>query len=154
MIETLTNADLVLIIDDDETVLNVTQQIVMRCGFATAVASSGLEGLATLEQRGDEIKCILLDMSMPHMDGASTFEAIEKVSPTIPVIIVSGYPSDDLKSRFGACQPHGFIQKPFSITDLDLRLREAVSSTQGSAKVGRYAGPLASASSLASASRD
>lgn len=126
----MSRSDLVLIIDDDPTVLNVTQQIVMRIGFSTAVADSGAEGVRVLEDRRDEVECVLLDMSMPGMDGAETFQALQEVRPDLPVILISGFPEDDLRDHFNGHRPFAFLQKPFSISDVDAALRRATAGSK------------------------
>lgn len=126
MIEPIPGAPMVLIIDDDETVLSVTQQIVMRAGFCTALAASGSEGIRLLEEQSDEVCCILLDMSMPGMDGLTTFHVLRQIKPEVPIVIVSGYADKDLRETFGDDRPFAFVQKPYSISELDAVLHQAV----------------------------
>lgn len=130
MIEPVPGASTVLIIDDDETVLSVTQQIVMRAGFCTAVASSGREGVSVLERQIDEVSCILLDMSMPGMDGLETFRVLRRIKPEVPIIIVSGYSDRDMRETFGDNRPFAFVQKPYSISELDGLLHKAIGRQQ------------------------
>ncbi len=116
----------VLIIDDDPTVLQVTEQILRRFGYETETALSGFGGLEILEDRMEEIHCVLLDMSMPGMDGAETFRELRRLRPGLPVVMISGFAEDDLATSFPGDAPFAFVQKPFSIGDLDHTVRSAI----------------------------
>ncbi len=116
----------VLIIDDDDVVRSVTQQIVQRSGFGVILAHSGREGINLFAEHRDQIGCVLLDMSMPEMDGADTFRELRGIERDLRVIVISGYSADDLGDCFRSERPFAFIQKPFTISELDATLRTAM----------------------------
>jgi len=117
-----------LIVDDQPHIRQVTCQLMEFLGFQTLAAADGLEGTKLYEEHQDEIKVVLLDLTMPNMDGEATFQAMRAVRQDIPVILMSGFSDQGLAIRGeGAGQP-SFIQKPFRLEELRLKVRDAVSS--------------------------
>jgi DNA-binding NtrC family response regulator len=101
----------ILIIDDEEVLREVLEAVLRREGFDVVTASTGEEGLATLDQ--DEIDLIVLDIMLPGMSGMETLRSIKETNPTLPVIIITAFSSID-----GAIEAmkHGafhYIPKPF-----------------------------------------
>jgi CheY-like chemotaxis protein len=117
----------VLIVDDEEMVRNLAAMVLQREGISAVLAEDGMAGIQALKDFGDEIGCILLDMSMPRMDGAATLEGIHAVAPGVPVIIMSGHSEKQLACRFGEDQIFDFLPKPFAIEQLRSAIRRALS---------------------------
>jgi two-component system, cell cycle sensor histidine kinase and response regulator CckA len=67
---------------------------------------------------------VLLDMTMPRMDGAETFRELRRLAADVRVILVSGYNEVDATSHFVGRGPDGFIQKPFTLVELEAKIRE------------------------------
>ena len=87
-------------------------------GFETQKAHSGDEGIALLKESDKSVNLIMLDLSMPAPSGLETYREIRKFDRDVKVILVSGYREDRRIKQMlesGAC---GFIQKPFSFSDL------------------------------------
>jgi two-component system, cell cycle sensor histidine kinase and response regulator CckA len=117
----------VLVVDDDETVREVTQRILERMGFAIEQAASGREAVDLYAAHGGEIDLVLLDMTMPHMDGEATFRELRRVDPKVRVLLMSGYSEADATERFSGTGLAGFIQKPFRVPELLGRINDALS---------------------------
>jgi two-component system, cell cycle sensor histidine kinase and response regulator CckA len=113
----------VLVVDDDETARTVSRRILESGGFTTLVACDGLEGIDVFENHQNEIVCVLLDMTMPRMDGVATFQRLKQLDPDIKVVLTSGYNEQDATSRFAGKGLSGFIQKPYQPGEL-LQLME------------------------------
>ena len=112
----------VLIIDDD--LLNRTLlSKLLSDSYRTIEAGDGAAGLEVLENRSREIACILLDLIMPVMDGATLFDEIHRRHPDLPVVLSSGYAIDDTAKAVLARGCRGFIQKPYSLALLSRQLR-------------------------------
>jgi two-component system cell cycle sensor histidine kinase/response regulator CckA len=109
---------LVLVVDDEEPVRRLTAAMVARLGYRVLAASSGAEAAALMRERGREVACVLLDLTMPDMDGVATFEVIRRVAPAAKVVLCSGYSTPpivpDLTSRGLAV----FLQKPYGLAAL------------------------------------
>lgn len=110
----------VLVVEDEAAVRNLTVRLVEFRGSKALAAENGKQGIELFEQHHREIDVVLLDLSMPVVDGVATLAAMRKIDPTIPVFIVTGYSKENAQSRFpDSCQPFGFIQKPFSYQKLN-----------------------------------
>ena len=116
---TLDRAPAVLVVDDEEGVLRVTARMLDHAGFAVLTAKDGEEAVAVFRENRDKVDAVLLDLTMPHMDGAEALRELLAVQPDVPVLIASGYSSDQARERLqGAGKPAGFIHKPFKPEEL------------------------------------
>lgn len=116
----------VLLVDDEESVRAVGKRMLERIGFEVLTASDGREALVLCQQRGPEISCVLLDLTMPHMDGEETFRELRHRQEGIPVILTSGYNEQEISDRFAGKGLAGFIQKPYQTAQLINKLREVL----------------------------
>jgi two-component system, cell cycle sensor histidine kinase and response regulator CckA len=121
-------SETVLIVDDEEMVTLVGKDMLEHLGYRAMVATSGQEAIAIVQDRGQEIDLVLLDMIMPEMGGAETFEALRKLYPQMPVLLCSGYSLDGQASDILAQGCDGFIQKPFDLDMLSQRIREVIAT--------------------------
>ena len=116
----------ILIVDDEETVRAVGRGMLERIGFGVATAADGHEALKVLNAHGEEIVCVLLDLTMPHLDGEEAFSEIRRLHPGIKVILCSGYNQPDTLERLEGRGLDGFIQKPYKMGTLKAKLREVL----------------------------
>lgn len=114
----------VLVVDDEEMIVNMTCEMVELCGFRTLRAGDGDEAVNIFSSAPDEIICVILDLTMPRMDGLATFTRLRAIKPGIQVILASGYSEQDATSRFAGQGLAGFIQKPYSMETLENELRK------------------------------
>jgi PAS domain S-box-containing protein len=117
-----TGAGLALAVDDEESVRTLAAAMLDQLGFSVLQAGDGREALQRFRERADEIRVVLLDMTMPHLDGAETFRELRRIRPDVRVILSSGYNRQTATSRFAGKGLAGFIQKPYRLDEL----REAV----------------------------
>ncbi|HBA86125.1 MAG TPA: hypothetical protein DCZ95_18730 [Verrucomicrobia bacterium] len=111
-------AGIVLVVDDEDSVRSVTKMMLEKAGFKVLTASDGREGVDVFTQNSDKISAVLLDMTMPHMDGNEAFQEMRRIRADIPVILSSGYNEQDAIMHFAADGLAGFIQKPFQMKGL------------------------------------
>ncbi|MBN1868712.1 response regulator [Candidatus Sumerlaeota bacterium] len=111
-------APTVLVVDDEESIRNLCLEFVRHMGFRGLTASNGEEGVTLFEQHADEIAFVLLDLTMPRMDGVSAFREMKRLRPGVQVILSSGYNEKDAVQRFGGEGLAGFIQKPYRLSEL------------------------------------
>lgn len=109
---------LVLIVDDEETVRTTAARILERCGFTTLTATDGMDGVARFEEKADEIRLVMLDLTMPHMNGVEAFDRIKLIRPRTPVLLMSGFSEEAALQRFADQGLAGFVQKPFQFETL------------------------------------
>jgi len=115
----------VLVIDDDMSVRQIIAKMLASLGFSVIDAAGGRQGLRALEQRAREIALVLLDLTMPEMDGEETLRAIRKLSP-VPVVLMSGYGESEAMLRFASQRLAGFLQKPFTAQQIGDVLGQAL----------------------------
>jgi len=109
----------VLVIDDEVMVLSVVERLLNKLGCKVIKAVDGEQGFAAFEQHRHEIALVLLDMTMPKMDGRQTLEKLHAIDASLPVVICSGYSHENVSSKFKGVQPSGFMQKPFTLKALN-----------------------------------
>ena len=114
----------VLVVDDEETVRDVTDRILQVLGFQTVLAVDGEDALRVFQPRPDAFVAVLLDLTMPNLDGAETFRRLQQLRPGVPVLLMSGYSEQEAVGKFTGIGFAGFIQKPFHITELRERLQQ------------------------------
>jgi two-component system, cell cycle sensor histidine kinase and response regulator CckA len=115
---------MVLIIDDEPSTLQIVRLFLEEIGFTVLVAEDGRRGLEAFKAHADEIAAVVLDLSMPVMDGVATFKALLEIRRDVPVILVSGYAEPDVAQRFAGQPCAGFLQKPYRIGSLVAKLRD------------------------------
>jgi nitrogen-specific signal transduction histidine kinase/CheY-like chemotaxis protein len=108
----------VLLADDEPYVLEVARTILDRAGLTVLAARDGQEAVDLFEQHPDEIGCVLLDLTMPRLDGADAMTQILQIRPRAQVVICSGYGENDVMRRFEGQAVAGFLQKPFRLAEL------------------------------------
>jgi len=113
----------VLVVDDDETVCTLACRMLALLGFATVVAGDGRRALDVYRERRKDIACVLLDLTMPHMDGEEAYRELRRLDPDVRVILSSGYTEQDVTRRFQDVGLAGFIQKPYLFAALRDTLR-------------------------------
>jgi len=96
-------------------------------GFTVLLAADGAEAVALYRERPG-IDLVLLDLTMPAMDGEETFRELRRLDPGVRVILTSGYSEQDAADRFAGTGLAGFIQKPYRPQDLIETVRAALQS--------------------------
>jgi two-component system cell cycle sensor histidine kinase/response regulator CckA len=91
--------EVILLVDDENSILTVTSEILTSFGFNVRTASNGAEGLALYLQNPQTIAAIITDMSMPVMDGPSMIESIRNINPKAKIIASSGFHDDQSLAR-------------------------------------------------------
>ncbi len=124
--EAKTGNETVLLVDDDAGIVEVGRLILEKLGYRVLTAGNGQAAITTFEQRHDTIDLVLLDMIMPGMSGGETFSEMKKIDPDVRVILSSGYSINGQAKTIleGGCR--GFIQKPYNIKELSMKLREVL----------------------------
>jgi len=114
----------ILIIDDEPSILNITERILQRFGYQILLATSGEEALELAQNYKGTIHLALLDLSMPRLAGTETYPRLAALRPDMKVIISTGYTLDEPAQRLLKAGAQGFIQKPYTIDGLARRVRE------------------------------
>ncbi|MFA6148232.1 MAG: response regulator [bacterium] len=112
----------ILLVDDEESLVALGARMLEHLGFTVLTATDGLDAVELYRARGKEIDLVLMDLTMPHMDGAEAFGELRRLNPDVRVVLASGYSHEDVASRFAGKSLDGVLQKPYTL----LKLREAL----------------------------
>jgi CheY-like chemotaxis protein len=124
----------VLVVDDNARVLQAVSQLVGALGYPVLTAASGQEALRVFGERYAQIGCVLLDLTMPEMDGLQTMQALRAVDPQASIVLSSGYSEQSVRRRVGGEGPTRFLQKPFVEDDLKAAIESAMRAGGGSSE--------------------
>jgi two-component system cell cycle sensor histidine kinase/response regulator CckA len=116
----------ILIIDDEETILRVSRELLTMLGYNVLAAKSGKEALDIFEERHGEVDLVILDMIMPDVGGEEIFRLLKAVKPDIRVILSSGYSMNGQAKKILDKGCKAFLQKPFNIDELSQKIRYAL----------------------------
>jgi CheY-like chemotaxis protein len=116
----------VLVVDDEEGVRQVAASLLRSMGFDVVTAADGIEALARYGEQPDRIRAVLMDLTMPHLDGVETFRELRRLHPSCRVILTSGYNEQEAIQDFLGKGLVAFVQKPFLRTDLMGAMRQAL----------------------------
>ncbi len=103
----------ILLVEDEDMVRIVAERALSRAGYEITACPGGEEGLAAITG-GGEFDLVVSDVVMPGMDGPAMVRAIRELRPDIPVLFMSGYAEENLRSEIDIPDMH-FIAKPFSV---------------------------------------
>jgi CheY-like chemotaxis protein len=120
----------ILIADDEDNVRRIAGKMLERLGFSVLTAPDGANAVAMFESHADEIALVLLDMTMPNMGGEEAFALIQQDRPGAKVILCSGYTEQDATAAFAGKGLAGFLQKPFTLQQLQDKVRAALDGGQ------------------------
>jgi signal transduction histidine kinase/CheY-like chemotaxis protein len=116
----------VLVVDDEKSVLRTSKKMVELCGFTVITARDGVEAVSLFREHARDIDIVLLDLTMPNMDGIAAMNEIYRIRPDVKLLLSSGFNKNELSGRITGQAPSGFIRKPFSLTELETELRRAM----------------------------
>jgi CheY-like chemotaxis protein len=114
----------VLLIDDEDTIIDVGCQMLEALGYNTISAKGSYEAIELLKVYRDRIDIVLLDMIMPGMGVEETYNSLQAIKPGVKTVICSGYGLEGQAQKMLQKGCDGFIQKPFDIKALSQKLRE------------------------------
>ncbi|TFH29605.1 MAG: PAS domain-containing sensor histidine kinase, partial [Promethearchaeota archaeon] len=108
----------ILVVDDERNIRLTLQHQLSQLGFTSLLAQDGKEAIEIYREQKDQIAAIILDVVMPVMDGPACFHFLREENPAVNVVLMSGYaPTDQIKEMI-SLGVSGFLQKPFSRSDL------------------------------------
>jgi PAS domain S-box-containing protein len=124
--ETWRGSGTILVVDDEETVRAIAGALLRSLGFEVIVAADGREALERYRECAGMICAVLLDLTMPHMNGVEAFRELRRLDPQCRVILTSGYNEQEAIQDFAGKGLAGFVQKPFLRRDLMRALRKVL----------------------------
>jgi two-component system cell cycle sensor histidine kinase/response regulator CckA len=125
--------ELIMVVDDEEYVTLLAERVLMDAGYRVVTARDGFQAVEIFKKLAAEVKLVILDFVMPIMDGPAVFRAMRRINPRLPVVVISGFISQEKLDSVlgeGLC---GFFPKPLAPAKLLLNVRLALDATQGKA---------------------
>ena len=124
----------ILIVDDEQATLTLVERVLTEAGYVVATAQSGFECLDIFRQRPYSFHLILLDLTMPFIDGEETFQKLREIRANVPVVLCTGFIHQERLERLMAAGLTGFLRKPLPPDEL-------LSAVRSMLQALRYSGP-------------
>ena len=124
-------SSLILVVDDEPTIRNMAVMMLNDMGFCEVlVAANGQEAVEIYRREKDRIAVVLLDMTMPLMNGEEAYRQLRVINPEVKVILSSGYAQQSIEDRFSGKRLFGFLQKPYSPEALQNMVESALNAPE------------------------
>jgi CheY-like chemotaxis protein len=134
----------ILVVDDEEMSLILVKQLLITAGYRVTTAQSGFECLDLFRRRPLAYQLVLLDLTMPFIDGEETFHRLREIRPDIPVMLCTGFIQNDRLERLMTAGLSGFLRKPFAPDEIASQVKAIMESV----KYSRASGSIGDATSL------
>jgi CheY-like chemotaxis protein len=121
--ETYKGSETILLVDDDESIIDVGQTMLGTLGYDVLTAARGDLAISLYHSHQGQIALVILDMIMPDMGGGRVYDRLKSLDPDVKVLLASGYSIDGQASDILVRGCNGFIQKPFSLQVLSEKVR-------------------------------
>ncbi len=130
----LRGTETILLVEDDPQLRSLSTSVLSHCGYKVLSAATPEEGLAICEGNHHDIRLLVTDVVMPRMNGRQLAEKIQKMSPRIRVLYISGY-TDNAIVHYGVLDSGlWFLAKPFTLSSLIAKVREVLDSATSTAQ--------------------
>jgi CheY-like chemotaxis protein len=131
-VKIIKGTETILIVDDEAMIISVGRELLKSLGYTILTAQDGPAALEIYKESKDRIDLVILDMVMPEMSGGEVFDELKKINPDVKVLLSSSYSLNGQASKIINRGCVGFIQKPFTISDIASQLRKTFDATPGS----------------------
>ena len=122
----LSLGETVLVVEDESTILAVEKMLLEELGYRVLTAATPGEAIRQVAEHASEIHLVITDVVMPEMNGRVLAERLQSLHPSIKILFMSGYTADVIAHRGVLAEGVNFIKKPFSMKDLAVKVREAL----------------------------
>jgi CheY-like chemotaxis protein len=120
----------ILVVDDEEGVRRVVKSILESLGYTVLLAENGMEAIHLYQDHGADIDLLVLDLTMPVMDGKACFARIRELDPAARVIVATGHAVNEAAQELLDRGARGFVQKPFVKSELAQAVAGALSDDE------------------------
>lgn len=118
------NKGLFLVVDDEAPIREIVCDMLKFLGFSVIEAENGEQAIAMFSKYADILTGVLLDMTMPKMDGVETLKELSRIRKNVPVLLSSGYSEQEAVLKFQSGKAFSFLQKPYCIDQLKVKIKE------------------------------
>lgn len=117
---------LILLVDDEESVLKVSEKILKLCGYHVITASNGFEAVDLYKENCNKINAVVIDYSMPAMSGLDVFMKMKQINPDLKTLLISGFIENHIINKAKEKGITHFLSKPFSAAELSLKIKNII----------------------------
>jgi PAS domain S-box-containing protein len=121
-VATPTRGGRILVVDDESSIRILAKRALERAGFEVDTAADGVEAVDRLTRDALRFDVVLLDLTMPRMDGLETVQQLRELGIEVPVLVMSGYGEGDVSTKLRSLDVAGFVEKPFHARELTARI--------------------------------
>jgi two-component system cell cycle sensor histidine kinase/response regulator CckA len=114
----------ILVADDEEGIRSLVESVLKEAGYTVELVEDGAGAVERLRALGDEVRLILLDLTMPILGGAEAATTLRRIQPDIPIVAMSGYGDIEVLQRFSEAEVDDFLPKPFTPDQLTAKIRD------------------------------
>ena len=133
----LTGSGVILVVDDEELVRRTATTTLAHLGYTILEAANGQEAIEVFQRNSGRIALVILDLSMPVMNGEESLKRLKSIKPDVPVLLSSGFSETEAARRFQSTGPATFLQKPYTAQHLAELVQAALNGTRSSRPVTR-----------------
>jgi len=116
----------ILVVDDEEMFRFAAEQMLVTLGYKVITVNGGAAALEVVHELREEIRLVLLDLQMPHMDGEETFYKLQAIDARVPVLLCSGFSVESKAEQLLDAGARGYLQKPFEVDTLAVQITRAL----------------------------
>ncbi|MGD9230814.1 MAG: response regulator, partial [Desulfobacterales bacterium] len=120
----ITGNETVLLVDDEDMVIEGCREMLTKVGYNVLIAKNGKNAIEIYKENQDKIDIVIIDMIMPELSGGETYDKLKEMNPDINVLLSSGHSIDGQATQILERGCNGFIQKPFNINVLSMKIKE------------------------------
>src|SRR5712691_8186717 len=130
----------ILVVDDEEMALTLIKSLLSEAGYRVLTAQSGFECLDLFRRQPQGYELILLDLTMPFMDGEETFHRLREIRPDVPILLCTGFIQQDRLERLMSAGLTGFLRKPLAPDEIVDHVRSTLEGLKYSRANGTQSG--------------
>ncbi|WP_373529261.1 response regulator [Nostoc sp.] len=119
--------ELILVVDDEPAILEITKTSLETHNYKAIVASDGIEAIALYAKNMEKISAVLMDVMLPSLDGLTAIRTLQKINPEVRIIATSGLMSSNKLGTIAALGVNTFLSKPYTVNELLLSLQKVLS---------------------------
>ena len=135
--------ELILIIDDEALIVTLAKRMLTDAGYRVVTSAEPFQALEIFKQLKDEVDLIILDFTLPIMDGSEVFDALRKIKPSVAVMLSSGFAEQDKVRAMLSQGLRGFLPKPYTQEKLLSQVRSTLDAIRSAKMSERQKNPVA-----------
>lgn len=129
--------ELILIIDDEALIVAIAKRMLTDAGYRVVTSTEPFQALEIFKQLKDEVDLVILDFTLPIMDGSEVFDALREIKPKVAVMLSSGFAEQDKVRAMLSQGLRGFLPKPYTQEKLLSQVRSTLDAIRGATSMTR-----------------